>query len=156
MSTILVTVILIIFGIAIVTFIIKSLVKAAIIIGIIYLLYEIAFVWSSGTFMNNLHVKQIFSPQVSNSIQAGYQQIAKERSQDSVVQTKEINNMINTTLQQALNSASNQISKINTNQLATTLNNQLKNFNPQVVANALNQAKNTLAQYNMTTNQVQK
>jgi hypothetical protein len=152
-TTLLMIGLLLIFGIFIVIAIIKKLIRVAIIIAVIYVIFQVGFVWSTPQLMKNLHIQQIFSPAVSHSIQNGYQQFSKDRGQTAVINAKHIDSLVNQAVQTSLKQGVNSINKL---QLETQIRQQLANMSSQAAKQVVESIGHQLKTLNINPLQLQK
>ncbi|PLS15036.1 hypothetical protein CVD28_24460 [Bacillus sp. M6-12] len=140
---------------AIIGFLLKSFIKVILVLGVIYLLFHLGFIWGVGDLNEKLHLDKFLKPEVSQQIQEKYDDFSNRREENGVVETQLIEKTINDSLQVALTKASDEIRNIDKEALIQDLSDKLRNFDTEEVAQALDNLKAELAKYNVTPEEVQ-
>jgi uncharacterized membrane protein YhiD involved in acid resistance len=145
----------IIAGIALIGFLVKSFVKIVLILGLIYLLFQLGFIWGVDDLNEKLHLDKFLKPEVTEQIQEKYDQFSQKRDETGVLDTELVRKTINDTIQVALTEASDEIRNVDKEKLIEDLSIKLQNFDTEAVAKALDELKAELAKYNVTPEEVQ-
>ncbi|WCK57668.1 hypothetical protein PP175_26905 (plasmid) [Aneurinibacillus sp. Ricciae_BoGa-3] len=141
-------------GIAILSFLMKSFVKLILVLGIIYLLFQLGFIWNAQDLQSKLHLDKFLKPQVSKQIETNYNQFAQKRDSTGILETNLIKKEINDSINQALTNASNRIENVDKKKLIADLNAKLTNFDAKSVSQVLDSLKAQLAKYHVTPQEV--
>lgn len=150
-----ITFIVIIGIIAIAGFLLKSFAKVILILGVIYVLFHLGFIWGVDDLNDKLHLNKFLKPEVNEQVQETYSKFAEKRDKTGVIDKDLVKKTIDDSLQIALTKASNEIKNIDKEALIQDLSEKLRNFDTETVAKVLNDLKAELAKYNVTPEEVQ-
>ena len=141
--------------VAVVGFLVKSFMKVVLVLALIYLLFQLGFLWGVDDLNEKLHLNKILKPEVNEQIQEGYKNFAEKREEMGVVDTKEVDKIIDTTIQKTLENASNKVQNVDKDQLIRDLGEKLKDFDIDTVEKALQHFGSELAKNNITPTDVE-
>jgi hypothetical protein len=142
-------------ALAIVSFLLKSFIKVILVLGVIYVLFHLGFIWGADDLNEKLHLDKFLKPEVNEQIQEKYSQFTDKREENGVIETELVRKEINDVLQSALTKASDEIRNVDKEKLIQDLSAKLENFDTEAVAKALDELKAELAKYNVTPEEVQ-
>ena len=145
----------IIAGIALISFLVKSFIKIVLILGLIYLLFHLGFIWGADDLNEKLHLEKFLKPDVTEQIQEKYSSFTEKREESGVLDTELVRKTINDSIQDALTLASDEVRNVDKEKLIADLSEKLRNFDQEAVAQALDELKEELAKYNVTPEEVQ-
>lgn len=143
-------------GIALISFLVKSFIKIVLILGLIYLLFHLGFIWGADDLNEKLHLDRFLKPEVTEQIQDKYNSFSDKREELGILDTELARKAIDDSIQEALALASEEARKVDRERLIADLNEKLKNFDQKAVSQALEDLKGELAKYNVTPEDVQK
>lgn len=147
MSESVIVVLIVIFIIAVLAFIFKSFIKLILLLGIIYLIFHIGFLWDSEELQNNLPIFSFFKTEYREQIKEGYDGFADRRDEYGVIDTDAIEEEIRNILDEAMIKAENQLDKIDTDKLLDDLNKKLEELDPQIAEDIFRDLKEDLQKY---------
>ena len=142
-------------GIALLTFLVKSFIKIVLILGLIYLLFHLGFIWGADDLNEKLHLDKFLKPEVTEQIQEKYSAFSEKRDETGVLDKELVSKAINDSIAEALTLAFDDIRNVDKEKLIADLSEKLRNFDEQAVADALDDLKEELAKYNVTPAEVQ-
>lgn len=128
-------------AILVISFLVRSFMKFILIGGVIYLLFHLGFIWGVDDLNNKLQLNRFFNPDANEKIQAAYGTFSDKREQFGVVNTEEVKKVIDTTIQNAITEAGNQISSVDKEALLKELQAKLEAYSDGVVKEAVNQSQ---------------
>lgn len=140
--------------VGIIGYLVKSLVKVAVIGLIIYLLFNVAFVWGADEVMTKLGLDRFLKPEVSQQVKSEYETFVQKREEYGVVDTTEIKNVVEATLQESLKQAGDQWSAVDKQALLDELKQKLAEYDSEAVQQALDELQGDLAQADVTPQEV--
>lgn len=141
--------------IALVGFLMKSFAKIIIILGVVYLLFHLGFIWGVDDLNEKLHLNKFLKPEVNEQVQKTYSDFSKRREENGVMDTEAVRKAIDDTIQKAVAQASNEMKNVDKEQLIQDLKVKLQSFDSETVAKVLNELKAELAKYNISPDDVQ-
>jgi hypothetical protein len=141
--------IVIFIALSLAVFFVKSLIKFVIFLGIIYLLFNIGFLWNSEDF-SNLPLGGVLKNGYDNVAQNTYDGLVKKREETGIIDSENIKNTIDTTIENALENAKDEISNIDKQKLIDELNSKLANYDQETITEALYGLKSELEKYNVS------
>lgn len=142
--------------IAVVGFVMKSFAKMVLLLGIIYLLFNLGFIWGVDDLNEKLHLNKILKPAVNEKLNESYGDFSKRRDETGVIESKLIQKTIRDTIHTALNNASNKIENVDKKELAKNLQTKLKSFNQKDVDTALKDFDSELKKYGISKKDISK
>lgn len=135
----------VVIGISIIAFVMKTFVRMAIILGVVYLLFHLGYVWGADDLNEKLGLDKWLDK--SEQVQSAYGDFAKERDEKKMVNTDVISQRIDQAIQGAVDESVKQAKKVDKQQLISTLRKALQSFDAQQVEDALEKADKKLAEY---------
>lgn len=151
MSTILI-ILGVILSIVVAFWLLKSIIQAILVVGLIYFLFHVGYIWTSGDLNDKLHLDSILSPETNEKIQEKYNSFTNKRDENEVIETEIIKKVIDDTIAKATENAKN----IDKEKLIVDLNKKLESFNKEDVKMALEKFNKELSKYNITPEDIQK
>ncbi|MDF2880105.1 MAG: hypothetical protein K0R54_662 [Clostridiaceae bacterium] len=149
MNEFIIGLIVIFIALSLAVFFVKSLIKFVIFLGIIYLLFNIGFLWNSEDF-SNLPLGGVLKNGYDNVAQNTYDGLVKKREETGIIDSENIKNTIDTTIENALENAKDEISNIDKQKLIDELNSKLANYDQETITEALYGLKSELEKYNVS------
>ncbi|ADO59459.1 hypothetical protein [Paenibacillus polymyxa] len=146
-------VVIAIIAVVVISFLVRSFMKFIIIGVVIYFLFMMGFVWGVDDLNHKLHLNQIFNASANDKVQSTYGSFVKKREEHSVVNTKELQNVIDQTIQKAIVDAGNRIKAVDKDALLKELQLKLEGYDEEDIQKALKQSGSNLHQV-MTPEQV--
>lgn len=141
--------------VAIVSFLVRSLLKIVIICVAIYFLFHFGFIWNMDDLNEKFSFTKFFNPEVQEKIESAYGDFAEKRDQHGVVNVDEVKKVIDDAIQSAIIKAGNKIGEIDKDALLKDLENKLKGIDASTATQAVEQAQEKLKEVNLSTEEVQ-
>ncbi|MBP1308691.1 hypothetical protein JOD82_001711 [Paenibacillus sp. 1182] len=146
-------VVIAIIAVVVISFLVRSFMKFIIIGVVIYFLFMMGFVWGVDDLNHKLHLNQIFNASANEKVQSAYGSFVKKRDEHSVLNTKDLKNTIDETIQKAIADAGNRIKAVDKDALLKELQMKLDGYDEEDIQKALKQSESNLNQV-MTPEQV--
>lgn len=151
MSTILIIVGVVI-AILLAFWLLKSIIQAILVVGLIYILFHVGYIWNSGDLNEKLHLDSILSPETNEKLQEKYNSFTNKRDENELIETEIIKKVIDDSIAKATQNAKN----IDKEKFIEELSKNLESFNKEDVKTALDKFNKELSKYNITPEEIQK
>lgn len=142
-------------GMVVISFLLKSFAKIVLLLGLIYLLFHLGFLWGADDLNEKLHLNQFLKPEASQQLDQKYSDFTKKRDDSGIIETEAVRKAIDTAIQDTLAKSSKQLQEVDKEQFLKDLNTKLQSFDTGTVIKVLDGLKEELAKYNVTEQDIQ-
>lgn len=143
MPDILIYIIIGVIVISIIFFIVRSVIKLLFIVGIIFLLFHLGFLWAGDDLNSKLGLNQVLEPEVNEVVQSEYDRFAEKREEHAVIDTEKLKDLINQTAQNIIGETEKAVSNIDKDVILKELEEKLQNYEvqPEDIEKALKESE---------------
>lgn len=145
MITWLIVLIAVIIGIIILVTIFKSFAKIIITLGIIYILFHVAFLWNWNDISEKINFISFFKPEYQQKVEDGINKIEDRKNETNVFNDESIELFINDSIQKAIESGSGSISK---DKIIDDLKEKISGLDQNTIDEILIKLESELSEYN--------
>lgn len=148
MSDSLINLIIIVVAIVILAILFKAFAKAILILGLVYIFFHVGFLWDATEVQEALHVFSFLKPAYRQQIEDGYSDFADKRDKYGIVDTEKVEQAIDDAIKDTITKAQKELSEVDIDKALNELKEKLKNFDPQMVEDALDEIQAELEKHN--------
>lgn len=124
---------------ALIGWLFRSLIKLVLVIAFIYLFFHIGFIWGFDEVNKYFHLDVFLKPEVTENIASQFDTLEQKREEFGVVQTEEMERIMDEALQKAWEEAGNAYNSIDKEALKKELEERLSSYTQEEIDQAVEQ-----------------
>ena len=123
----------------------KSFAKTIILLGFIYIVFHVAFLWNWSEVSNKINFVSFFKPEYRQKIEDGINKIEERKSDTDILDSKSIESLINESIEKTISSG---IDKINKEDVMNDLKEKIQEIDKEKIDEILIDLEKKLSEYN--------